>query len=217
MAAQGFSKRSVTVVAGLSGYGKNTFLLRYLVNAQLAARYLFDPDPGEFNPDLGEFADRLKLNPTVTPYELSLHLVRGWVCFDPHTLFPGDPTAGADFFCDWAYETGKTIPGEKAIVIDEIWAHCTTQKIPHGIRKMALSGRKVRTQLFALTQEPQRLNETFKGACSEVVLFRLQSEKQLAFAREFGFDPVEIAQLPRLHWVARNIDSGGELRGAIKV
>jgi hypothetical protein len=211
------SKRSVTIVAGLSGYGKNTFLLRYLVNADLIARFLFDPDPGEFNPDLGEFADRLELDATRDAYDLALHLCRGWICFDPHTLFRGRPDTGCEFFCDWAFEKSGALPGEKAIVIDEAWKYCSANKIPDALRAVALSGRKVRLQLFVNTQEPQRLNDTFKGGCSEVVCFRLQSEKQLAFAREMGFDAEEVARLGPLQWIARNIDSGGELRGTIKV
>lgn len=213
------SKRSVTVVAGLSGYGKNTFLLRFLVNAKLSARFLFDPDPGEFDPDVGEFAQRLQLDPTCDAYDLALHLTRpgGWQCFDPHTLFRGRPDDAVNFFCDYAYEKSLVLPGEKAIVIDEVWKYCSAQKIPEGIRAVALSGRKARLQLFVNTQEPQRLNDTFKAGCSEVVCFRLQSDKQLGFAREMGFDAEEVAALPPLSFVARNLDTGGEIRHTIKV
>jgi hypothetical protein len=58
---------------------------------------------------------------------------------------------------------------------------------------------------------------TIKGGMSEVVCFRLQAEGPLSFAQEFGFDPAEISQLAPLYFVARNMDSGGELRGQIKV
>ena len=209
------TKRSVTVIAGLSGYGKNTFALRYLVNAELSARFIFDPDPGEGNPDVGEFSDRLQLQPTVTPYELSLHLVRGWVVFDPHALFTGKPAEALNFFCDWAYEKSLALPGEKALVVDEVWKYCNSQTIPAGVRNVALSGRKPRLQLYVLTQEPNKLNSTFQGAMSECVCFRLQGEKQLRFAADFGFNPDEVANLDPLHFVARNLDTRGELRGKI--
>ena len=45
------NKRSVTLCAGVSGSGKSTFCLRYLVNADLAVRFCFDAE--------GEFAHRL--------------------------------------------------------------------------------------------------------------------------------------------------------------
>lgn len=211
------SRRSVTVVAGLSGYGKNTAMIRYLINAKLTARFLFDPDPGEFNPDLGEFADRLKLEPTQTPFQLSSHLVGGWIPFDPHTLFPGDPQTGLEFFCDWAYEKSLQIPGEKAIVVDEAWKYCSANFIPPALRKVALSGRKPHLQLYILTQEPNKLNSTLQSAMSELVCFRLQGEKSLDFVKGYGFNPDEISKLDPLHFVARNLDSGGELRGRIKI
>lgn len=213
------SKRAVTVIAGLSGYGKNTAVLRYLVNADLTARFMFDPESGEWNPDLGEFADRLQLEPTCDGYHLALHLTRpgGWVAFDPHFLFPGNPAAGLDFFCEWAFEKSFAMPGEKSIVVDELWNYVSPQKMPMGIRKAALSGRKAKLKLIVITQEPARMNETLQGAVSEVVCFRLQSEKQLAFVRSIGFDPDEISQLPPLAFVSRNLDSGAEVRHTIKV
>lgn len=107
------SLRNITVCAEVSNSGKSTFALRYLVNADLAVRYIFDPAPGEFNPDQGEFSDRLGIRAAKDRYELGLALCRGWVCFDPHTLIPGRLTEAFNFFCDWAYETSLCIPGPK--------------------------------------------------------------------------------------------------------
>jgi hypothetical protein len=211
------SKRAVTIIAGLSSYGKNTFMSRFLLNADLSARYIFDPDPGEFNPDLGEFAHRFSLDPTQDPYELALHLCRGWICFDPHLMFRGRPGDGLNFFCEWAYEKSFELPGEKAIVVDEIWKYCSPHKIPEGIQTAALSGRKPHVQLYCLTQEPNRLNNTLKSAASEIVCFRLQGTPALDYAEEYGFNREEVANLQQFQWVARNIDSGGELRGIIEI
>jgi hypothetical protein len=210
------SKRSVTVCAGLSGYGKNTFILRYLVNADLTARFIFDPDPGEFNPDQGEFSDRLKLEPTVTAYQLMLHLVRGWIVFDPHGLFLGRLKEAAEFFCDWAFQQSLALPGKKAIVLDEVWQYCTGQYIPDALQNVCVSGRKRGLKLIVATQQPQRLNMTMKTCVSEIVCFRLQGDGPLSFAEEFGFNRDEVATLEPLAFVARNLDSGGELRGRIE-
>src|ERR1051325_5557899 len=152
------SNRAVTVVAGLAGYGKGTFISRYLCNANLSARFIFDPDPGEFNPHLGEFAHRFSLDPTRDPYEMALHLCRGWVCFDPYYMFPGSPSDGLNFFCEWAYKKSFELPGEKAIVVDEMWRHQSVHKLPEGIQLTGLSGRKPHVQLYCLLQEPDRLH-----------------------------------------------------------
>src|SRR5437867_4168129 len=96
-----FGRRSVVVVTGVSGYGKSTFGLRFLANADgLSFRLLFDPEPGEFNPKIGEYADRHQMEPTQTPFDLARHLVRGTVILDPHSLFPGRMETALDFFCD---------------------------------------------------------------------------------------------------------------------
>ena len=47
--------------------------------------------------------------------------------------------------------------------------------------------------------------------------FRLQQDKALENAAEYGFDLEELKVLPDLQFVARNLDSGGELGGRIKV
>jgi hypothetical protein len=50
-----------------------------------------------------------------------------------------------------------------------------------------------------------------------MVCFRVQFDRALEKAREYGFDAEQLKSLPDLTFVARNLDSGGELRGKIKV
>jgi hypothetical protein len=208
-------KRSVIVVAGVSSYGKTTFALRYLVNASFSARFLFDPDPGEFNPDKGEFADRLGLPAAHNLYDLALGLVRGWIPFDPHELLPGQMEAAFNFFCEFAWNKSLELPGEKIIVAQDAYKYCTPQMMPLPLKTIVQSGSKRRLCLLVDTQEPQRLNSTIKSGMSEVVCFRLQGDGPLSFAEEFGFNRAEIENLDKWHFVARNLDSGGELRGKI--
>jgi hypothetical protein len=208
--------RNVIIVAGVSGNGKSTFGLRYLVNADLSARFLFDPDPGEFNPDLGEFADRLGLPPARDLYGLSLSLVRGSVAFDPHALFPGRLREAFAFFCEWAWEKSLDIPGQKVLVVDEIWAYQTHQSIPFELQTIVQSGRKRGLQLMVNIQQPNRLNDTIINGASEVICFKLQG-KSLETVERFGFKPEEVEALQPLEWIGRNVDTGGELRGRIKL
>jgi len=210
--------RNVTICAGVSGSGKSTMGLRYLANAQdLAVRFLFDPDPGEFNPEVGEFADRLGLRAARDLYGLSLSLCEGWVAFDPHTLFPGRLREALNFFCDWAWEKSLSIPGEKILMVDEIWAYQTPQGIPIELQTIVQSGRKRGLRLMVNIQEPNKLNATILNGVSEFICFRLQSPRALDLVKEYGFDPDEVSALQPLQFVARNLDSGGELRGRIPV
>ncbi len=211
--------RNVTVNAGVSGSGKSTFVNRLLLNGNYAVWFLFDPEPGEFNPDIGEFADRLKLPPARDLYELSLNLCRGRVAFDPHTLFPGRLKEAFNFFCDWAWEKSLHIPGEKILVVDEVWLYQTPQGIPLELQTIVQSGRKRKLHLLVNTQEPNRLNSSITNGVSEFVCFKLQSGPALEMIEKYpySFDPQEIGALDNLQLVARNMDSRAELRGTITI
>jgi len=211
------SLRNITVCAGVSNSGKSTFALRYLVNADLAVRYIFDPAPGEWNADQGEFSDRLGIRAAKDGYELGLALCRGWVCFDPHTLFPGRLTEAFDFFCDWAYQTSLRIPGQKILVVDEAWLYQTNQSIPLELQMIVQSGRKRGLALMITLQEPNRLNSALRNGVSEMVCFQLQSDLALKCVGDYGFKPEDLRALAPLHFISRNLDSGGELRGEVKL
>jgi len=209
--------RNVTLLEGVSSYGKSTFCFRYLVNADLSVRFLFDPDPGEFNPDVGEFADRLGLSPAYDEYTLALAVVRGWVAFDPHTMFPGRLEEAFAWFCEWSWNLSLKIPGQKVLVVNDAWNYCSPHSIPPGMAKIVQSGRHRRLHLMIVTTEPNKLNSSVLNGVSECVAFRLQSKQALALVTDQGFDANEVAALDRLQFVARNRDSGGELRGKVTI
>ena len=211
------ASRNVTICAGVSGTGKSTFGLRYIVNADLAVRFLFDAEASERDPSQNEFSDRLQLPPAGSQYELGLALCRGWVPFDPHQLFAGRLQDAFAFFCEWAWEKSALIPGRKVIMVDEVWRYCSPQSIPTELSNIVQSGRKVGLHLFVNTQEPNRLNSSIRNGASEIVCFKLQSNLALDLMKSYGFDPAEVAGLQEMQFVARNLDSGGELRGRIKV
>ena len=199
--------------------GKSTFGLRYLCNADLSVRFLFDPDPAEGGPpDLGEFAFRLGLPPARDLFELSVATCQGWVCYDPHTHYAGRLEEAFTMFCRWAYEKSLSIPGKKILMVDEIWRYVSPQAIPQELSEIVQSGRKRGLYLMANIQEPNKLNGAIANGASEVVCFKLQGLRSLEFVEKtYGFDPEEVSSLQPLHFVARNLDSQGELRGRIKL
>jgi len=199
----------VTICAGLSGTGKSTFALRYLVNAPLAVRFCFDAE--------GEFAARLGLPPSREPYDLQLHACQGWVLFDPHKLFEGRMDEAFAFFCEWAYRFSERVPGQKVLVVDEVWKYCTPAAIPEELALVTQSGRKRGLALLVNTQLPNKINGSILNEVSEFVCFRLQLDRALEKVVEYGVDAEELKALPNLSFVARNLDSGGELHGKIKV
>ena len=82
--------------------------------------------------------------------------------------------------------------------------------VAHTRRKRGLA-------LMVNTQRPNKLNGSILNEVSEFVCFRLQEDNALARAKEHGFDLDELNGLPDLQFVARKVDSGGGLRGRIKV
>lgn len=211
------SVRNVTVNAGQSGSGKSSLAIRYLLNARLAYRFLFDADAGEKQRDVGEFAARLRLEPARDELGLAESLCRGWVAFEPWAMFPGNPESALDWFCRWAFELCARLPGEKIIVIDEIWKYCSPNAIPFPLARIVKEGRKRGLRLLVNIQEPHRLNGRIAAEMSELICFRLTLPRALDFAEEYGFDRAEVAALAPMHCIARNLDTGGELRGQVKL
>jgi len=129
------NRRSVTLICGVSGSGKSTFALRYLVNVQdVACRFLFDPD--------GEVSSRLRLPPAATAAELEADLDSGWVVFDPHAMFPGDLASAFRFFCEWSYTVAGRGQGRKILLVDEVWKYCSPLNIPQELALCIQTGRK---------------------------------------------------------------------------
>lgn len=202
-------KRAITVVAGLSGSGKSTFTLRYLVNAPLSVRFIFDPDD--------EYSERLQLPQAHDAYGLDLQLCQGWVLFNPHTIFPGRLDDAFAFFCDWSYEVSDRLPGRKVLVVDEAWKYVTGRRHPSELEKCVRGGRHALMDCMFNTQTPGQLHETIRNECTELVCFSLQEDKTLEWPTSKGFDPEELKALPDLHFVARHLRTRSELRGVIKL
>jgi hypothetical protein len=196
------------LVCGISGTGKTTFALRYLVaNDKLAARFIFDPD--------GEAAQRFGLTPAESEEELELSLDDGFTIYDPHAMFPGKLPEAMEFFCGWAFEAAARVPGEKVLMIDEAWRYCSPNAIPESLAKCIQTGRKRRLGMIFLTQRPNRLNEAITNETSELVSFRLQGENALKRVSDLGADRDEISALAPGAFVAVNAATAAELRGRL--
>lgn len=197
------NRRSVTCIFGQGESGKTTFALRYLLNARkVSCRFIFDPD--------GEFSDRLKVRPAVTVTGLEVAVRRGWCLFDPSEMFRGDTEAALAFFCDMALQMAGALPERKIFVVDEVWRHMSTQKIPPDLLAVVKTGRKVALQSVFITQEPRELNETILAEGTEFVSFRLQGLNSLGRLADYGMPGQEqIPQLPRGQFIAWNKQTGG--------
>ena len=198
-----------TVVAGVSGSGKTTFALRYLVaRPDFTVRFLFQ-EPKR------DFTERLKLPDAETQGELDMAVEDGFCIFHPGTMFAGDWNAALEWFTEWSYGVASQLPGRKILMVDEMWKHCSPHKVPRGILRWVNDGRSYGCEtLFASTQ-PNKLNETLLNGATELVCFRLQGKNALASVEGLGMDEAELSALPPGAFAARNCETGGELRGRL--
>jgi len=196
----------VFVVAGCSGSGKSTFAIRYLNNAKLTCRFIFDTS--------GEFSNKFARRACQTAEELRAAVVTGWVIFDPHFLFPGNSKKALEMFCEWAWVMSRGLSGQKMVYADEIWKYCNPNAIPEKLALICQDGRKHGVGLIVTTQRPNRLNEAIMGECTEFVGFNLVGSNKLDYL-ERNLDDYPVRELPNLvlidrvrtQFIAQNIRS----------
>ena len=123
-----------TLVVGMTGSGKTTFTIRYLLNVTCACRFLFD--------DRSRFSRRLRVTPAFTARQVEEALPTRWVIFNPVQMFPDDYAAGFAWFCQWVYECAGRGPGLKVLVVDELWQWADSRAIPRTLRLCTQAGRE---------------------------------------------------------------------------
>jgi hypothetical protein len=192
-----------TLIVGMTGSGKTTFALRYLLNAPVACRFIFD--------DLGRVATRLRIRPVYTAAELESALPTRWVDFNPHRMFPGDTKSAFRFFCQWSYDASRRGPGKKLLLVDEVWQWQDNNQLPRELALVAQTGREEHLELVCATQLPHKVNASITGQSTELVCFRLQEPLALARVGELGGDRGAVSALPMGSFVSYNRLSGGKL------
>jgi hypothetical protein len=198
---------ALTLLAGMTGSGKTTYALRYLLNATVACRFIFD--------DLGRAATRLAKRPAYIADELENALADKWVVFNPHRMFPGDTKGAFRFFCRWVYDASRRGPGKKLFLADELWQWQTAFQIPPELALVAQTGREENLELVCATQLPHRLNASITGQATELVCFRLQERLALDCVEGLGADPDQISRLPLGSYVALNRMTGAKRAGRV--
>lgn len=191
----------------MTGSGKTTFALRYLLNAPAACRFVFD--------DLGQVAARLRVAHANTAKELEAALATRWVVFNPHLMFPGDVTSAFRWFCHWTLECARRGPGKKIVMVDEVWKHCTPNAVPKEFAAIAQTGRAENLELLTATQLPHKVHASITGQSTELVCFRLSEPLALDRVQELGAKAELVRQLPLGFFVSWNRLSGDRLAGRV--
>jgi hypothetical protein len=205
-----------TLVPGMTGSGKTTFVIRLLLNSAPACRFIFD--------DENRTAPRLRLNPCYTERDLEDALATRWVAFNPCKLFfprPGDRDILAPkkrafaYFCAWIFHVAGRGPGVKIISLPEIWRFCTPDAIPPEFASLMQMGRELNTHVIMDTQRPEMVNPSIIGSATELVCFKLLSPEALRTVDKLGADREKVAALPLGSFASYNRLTGGTLAGKL--
>jgi hypothetical protein len=205
---------SLTLIVGMTGSGKTTFVNTYLLNEPAAAcRFIFD--------DWNRMWPRLKLQPCYTAEALERSLATRWNVFQPLRLFGGDTQAAFRWWCRWVFHCASRGPGKKLVIVPELWRHCTGDSIPAEFAALVQAGRELNVELVLDTQRPEAINPGIIGQATELVCFRLMSAEALRAVeklwRDSGITATrdQIVGLPLGSFVAWNRLSGGTLTGRV--
>jgi hypothetical protein len=191
-------------VFGGSGTGKTTYALKFAAHTQARCAFLFDAE--------GEFAERMHLLPCRTAYELDQAMLTGWVCFDPHIMFPGRLEDALEFFARLTMAAAARMPGRKLFMVDELGRYCSGMAVPQPLKDLVQSGRRSGVDGIFIGQQPNELHNTVRCQLTEVVCFQLTEDRALEFPTKFGFDPEAVRTLGPFRFICRN-NRGGEARG----
>lgn len=198
---------SNTGIVGMTGSGKTTFAIRYLLNAPAACHFIFD--------DYARASTRLKIPRHGTIPNLEKSLASRWSLFNPDVMFPGDRKAAFRWFCQWVYDTSRRGPGKKHVLVDEIWQHCTDNALPRELAVLSQMGREENIELIWATQRPELVNASITGACTELICFRLNEPDALRTVRALGADREAVAALPMGSFISYDRLHGGEFTGRV--
>lgn len=206
-----------TLFVGMTGSGKTTGVIKYLLNTPASCRFIFD--------DENRTAPRLKLKPVFTEREFEESLPTQWNCFNPSRMFlpmSGDRDLFAPkrrafrWFCAKVFEVCGRGPGVKIISLPEIWRFCTPDSIPPEFAQLMQMGRELNTHVILDTQRPELVNGSVIGAATELICFKLISPDALRTVQKIGANSALVEKLQLGQFIAYNRLSGGQLSGRVK-
>jgi hypothetical protein len=201
---------SITLIFGQSGSGKTSLAFSILLNSSVACRFIFD--------DRGQAASRLKLKPCGTERECLDALATRWVCFNPHSRWPGAMLPDAfRWFCNWAWQMSKRGPGRKIFFADELWQWSNQRRpVPPELENIVRTGRVENLGLLSATHSPREYHELIRSQATEFIAFNTIEPAQLDSIGPYWSGVDAAAKLPKGQFIAFNRDSGGIAGGMME-
>lgn len=200
------------LVTGVSGTGKTTLYSRLVHEATVNWRFVYDHQ--------GEFAQRFKKKSCRNGDELIEKTQKGgWVIYDPLEEFgkSGHTKEGFNFFCAYAFEVCQTQKGRKIFCVDELQKLTDIREVPVEFLAICETGRRFQMDVFCISQAPNRLHNAIRNQLTEVYTFRQSDKNAIEYLADNGFDADKVRELPKFHYLYRNLDTGESRDGVTQV
>jgi hypothetical protein len=197
------------LITGKSGSGKTTYFVDFVNGSSYDRFFIFDHE--------GELSIRFNQQPCYSPDDL-VKAVNGnipRIIYDPSTMYAGDWQSAFAFFSEWTFECCKTFGGRKLFCVDELQKMVSTTEIPWELSLLLETGRRRGIDAVMVSQQPNIIHNRIRNLINEAVTFQHVDPSAIEFHEELGFDPDEIRSLKRLHFIAKNLDTQAERRGAV--
>lgn len=197
------AKAHIEAVMGVSGTGKSSYVKALMERARPRRLMIFDPE-GEW----GAFGTiTTKLSDVLTGFQAAGKEGALRTVFVPS---PDPKTAVRQFdtFCQIAFHAERL-----TFIVDELKSVTTPSRSPVGWGMLTGRGRKRGIVIYGLSQRPASIDKDFLGNCNYVRTGRLTyAGDQKVVADALGVAPQEIAALPDLGWIRRDMATGDVTR-----
>lgn len=194
--------------------GKTSWAMRFIQGSPHERVFIFDHQ-NEFSHRFGIAENKIA---HTSEEFLRLAETERVVCFDFTLFFPGDKRDCFAAFCDLVFDSAGEITKtgrETLFVCDELQQFVTGTQIesaPEQFRQILETGRRRGLDSLSLSRAPNRVNVAIREEFTELILFRLNDEQSLKFAREVGADVGLVSKLPKHHYLYYNVMTGRENR-----
>jgi hypothetical protein len=201
------AKAHIEAVLGSSGSGKSSYVKAQVRKARPKRLMVFDPE--------GEWADFGRTVSSLSDV-IAACVAAGEsgplkIVFVPSPV-PALAVKQFDAFCQIAFQAKRV-----TFVVDELKLVTTPSRSPVGWGMLTGRGRKHGIIIYGLSQRPASIDKDFLGNCNFVRTGRLTyAEDQKTVGRVLGVPEGDIAALPDLGWIRKDMASGETKRGTVK-
>jgi hypothetical protein len=202
-------KPTKILIVGRSGSGKSTYEIRFVSAAKYDRIFIYDHKM--------EFAIRLGVETCFNVDDLNKALEedRRVIAYNNTEDFPGDSTAGFEFFCEWVFEVAKVMQVKSLFVADEINRFTTTSEMGWEFRQLIEDGRLQGLDFIGTAHAGNQISNRLKLQLTEIVALNSRDKRPLEFLDEAGFDIEEITKLEVGQFVTLMLETGVFTRGRL--